>query len=419
MARTFPRLRTLIPLLFALAGCVAQDPNPSPSDAAVDSSLRAAARASQQVHNYSGAVAHYASLYERNPEDQEVVLGYARNLRYLGDVSRAVVVLEAALATRPDDMVLLAEYGRALLAADRPADALVSLARVAEADGADWRARSAIGIAHDLLDQPDLAIAAYQDALAIEPNNPVVLNNLALSQTMAGDIEAGIASLRRALLSSASGVQERQNLAVLLALSGRLDEAEQLIQADLPREMARQNIAYLRALAASSAEGATPPEVLEELPVLTSLPKLEPIPATTEVVVEPVPPAEPEPEAAEAAEAAETNNGTGEDFAAAAADAAEAAFASLGGGTDAAAVDLFGAQLASYTSEQDATEGRASLVGALGDLGSSLRVVAVERGAEPKLYRVYAGPFTPINDAQAVCLDVREAGLDCVVTPAP
>lgn len=393
-----------------VAACAMPSEQPDPKDAAVDSSLRAAALASQEVRNYTGAAAYYASLYEREPDDLDVVLGYARNLRFVGDVDRAIAVLELALREHPDEIALIAEYGRALLAADRAADALPQLERAAEAAPTDWKVRSALGIAHDLLGDYDKAVLAYESALVLAPDSSAVLNNLALSQAMAGQIDEGIATLRRAVLRPAAGVQERQNLALLLALDGGLDEAEQLIEADLPREMARQNIRLLRGFAAARDEGATAPEVLAGLPVLTTAPELAPVPPTVDVAVAPVP-ATTVPDAAPDAEP---------DFATAAAQAADEAFAALAGGSSTAAQG-YGAQLASYASEADAATGRATLERTLGGTaaGRDLVVVPVVLADQSPVYRVYAGSFGTVEEARATCAAVRAAGVACLVSAAP
>jgi len=441
--------RAAVAALFLVAGACAAPPQEimTPQDAAMESSLRAAAIASQEVNNYTGAVAYFASLYERDPSDLEVVLGYARNLRFVGDVGRAVAVLERALEAHPDDARLVAEYGRALLSADRPEDAIVQLERAAILDPADWRVPSAIGIAHDRLDRPAEAVAAYQAAPALAPGNPTILNNLALSQAMAGEIDAGIATLRIASVRPGAGVQTRQNLALLLALGGGLAEAESLVEADLPRAMARVNMAYLRRIAEARAAGASASEVLENLPVLTGEPEIAPVPSTAAVAVEPV--AEPEATTVDEATAdtttADTTTAdetmvevatddattepaaaeTEDDFAATAAEAADEAFASLPDATDAepepGADRMFGAQLASYGDPTAADDGRAELEVALGDIGrrAGIRVMPIEIANQPTIYRIYLGEFGSVGDSRRLCIDARDAGVDCVVTAAP
>lgn len=49
----------------------------------------------------------------------------------------------------------------------------------------------------------------------------------------------------------------RQNLSLVLGLQGKFPEAEKLMRQDLPPEVAENNLAYLRAVAAG-AGGANP-----------------------------------------------------------------------------------------------------------------------------------------------------------------
>ena len=52
--------------------------------------------------------------------------------------------------------------------------------------------------------------------------------------------------LRRAASRPDAGAQERQNLALVLGLEGKMAEAEHLIRQDLPPDVAAANLAYLR-----------------------------------------------------------------------------------------------------------------------------------------------------------------------------
>ena len=48
----------------------------------------------------------------------------------------------------------------------------------------------------------------------------------------------------------AASAKARQNLALLLGMEGRLNDAERLMREDLPPEVADNNLAYLRAVSA-------------------------------------------------------------------------------------------------------------------------------------------------------------------------
>ena len=51
----------------------------------------------------------------------------------------------------------------------------------------------------------------------------------------------------------------RQNLALVVGLQGRIQEAERLAQADLPPDQAAENVAFLRRATAQQKGGAAPP----------------------------------------------------------------------------------------------------------------------------------------------------------------
>ena len=87
--------------------------------------------------------------------------------------------------------------------------------------------------------------------MAIAPDEPSILSNLALSHALAGEPEQAEPLLRRAMDNDLASPQVRQNLALVLALQGRFDEAEQIAAIDSTPEMAAANMAYVRAMMTS------------------------------------------------------------------------------------------------------------------------------------------------------------------------
>ena len=113
----------------------------------------------------------------------------------------------------------------------------------------DWRVYSLLALAHDQNQQPQEARAAYGQALALAPDNPAVLSNLGLWYATHGQPVLAETYLRRAVAQPEAGAQERQNLALVLGMEGKLADAESLMREDLPPEVAAGNLAYLRAVA--------------------------------------------------------------------------------------------------------------------------------------------------------------------------
>ena len=125
-------------------------------------------------------------------------------------------------------------------------------ADAAKAAPRDWEAQSALGVALDYQGKYTAAQQAYALALQASPDNPIILNNLGLSQAEAGQLAAAQATLQKAADQPAATAQVRQNLALLKALAGDFDSAERLSRQDLPPDAVRANAAYYRLLAGAA-----------------------------------------------------------------------------------------------------------------------------------------------------------------------
>ena len=193
-------------------------------------------------------MAFWASEYDTFPNDLEAAQRFAETLRKGGRPDRAASVAQEALQRFSNDRALTLTYGLAQIAARNPQAAVRPLTALAAADARDWRVRSALGAALDQVGRFTEARQAYQEALAIEPNDPGVLTNLGVSHLMEGDPAGAEPFLRQAMAQPNAPAQSRQNLAIAVALQGRFDEAQQLERMDLPPAQAAANLEYLRGL---------------------------------------------------------------------------------------------------------------------------------------------------------------------------
>lgn len=170
--------------------------------------------------------AFWSHEYDLNPSDLEATLKLAASVRKLGNAGRAVEITQTSRTIHPRDPYLLAEHAAGLIADQRALDAIPVLdqgLRVTQGYGRLWSLK---GAALDQMEEYDAARQNYNRALQITPNDPNVLTNLGLSFALSGDLQSAEMWLRRAAGMPGGGSSARENLAMVLQLQGRTDEAE-------------------------------------------------------------------------------------------------------------------------------------------------------------------------------------------------
>lgn len=214
----------------------------------IDASLRSGAEQAEAAHDYPAAAEQYRTLLSRHPQDVSLALTLGRMLRYAGKPQEAAELMKSVIARQGKSAPVLAELGKDYLAADQLPLAVSILGEARDLAPQDWQHYSALGVAYDYQEKSKEAQEAYRAGLAVSPGNPVLLNNLGLSQAQAGGLDEAIATFRQAVDSPQATAQMRQNLALLLALKGDLNGAERMARKDLPPEVVRDNVAYFKML---------------------------------------------------------------------------------------------------------------------------------------------------------------------------
>jgi Flp pilus assembly protein TadD len=151
------------------------------------------------------------------------------------DREGALAAIDRALArgaALPADERARLELAAAGLRDDSAArqKALLNLANATPADAATWQTLAQTAyVRHDY----PQAVAAYQKALQIQPNDVSVLNLLAYSQAFAGDMDGAIVSLRRYQSLRPAEANPLDSMGDIQLMYGHLREAEDLyLQAD-------------------------------------------------------------------------------------------------------------------------------------------------------------------------------------------
>jgi Flp pilus assembly protein TadD len=190
--------------------------------------------------------------WQANPDDVKAGLRYASKLKGVDQSGKALEVMADLARRNPHDGELLAAYGKDLAQAGQGKEAADVLGQVAAGGKADWKVYSALGSALDQQGQHAEARRAYQTALEQKPEEISVHNNLGMSFALEGNLKEAESTLRRAAALPAAARQPRlrQNLALVVGLQGRFDEAREIASKDLPPEQIEANMAYLKSMLA-------------------------------------------------------------------------------------------------------------------------------------------------------------------------
>ena len=198
-----------------------------------------------------------------------------------GSAELALNICTNLLSKRPKDGALLVCRGDALTSMGRNAEAMGLYQQALEMDGRLASAKLGLGRIY-LGSDPARAEALFLDALTSEPRNPQVLNNLGIArdlqgrhseaQTAYGEAIAAAPDLRApqvnlALSMAMSGhageavriirpigersdatPRERHDLAAVLAMDGKTDEAARLLRTDLDGPQADEAVAGYQSL---------------------------------------------------------------------------------------------------------------------------------------------------------------------------
>jgi Flp pilus assembly protein TadD len=195
----------------------------------------------------------WGERYRVNPGDAAAAIRYAQALRAVGQRAQAAAVLEQSAIHNPNDKALLGAYGRALADNGNYQQALDVLTRAHTQDQPDWRILSVQGAVLDQMGRHNDAQRHYASALRLMPDEPSVLSNLGLSYALSKNLPKAEETLRRAAAQPAAEPKVRQNLALVIGLQGRFQEAEGVARGELSPEEAAANVAYLRQMLAQQS----------------------------------------------------------------------------------------------------------------------------------------------------------------------
>lgn len=170
--------------------------------------------------------AFWSREYELNPGDLESAIKLSSAVRKLGNPQRAIEIAQTTRALYPRDPYLTAEFAAGLVAAERAQEAIRPLDEALRTAPGYARLWSLKGAALDQQENYDLARKHYAKALQITPHDPNIMANVGLSYALSGDPVTAEGWLRRAVSVPGASQSVRQNLALILQLQGKDEEAK-------------------------------------------------------------------------------------------------------------------------------------------------------------------------------------------------
>ena len=194
--------------------------------------------------------AFWAHELEIDPADAEAGLKMSAALRQLGQFDKAAETAQNVATANPNNQEAWLEIARAQVGGGNGFYAIDPARKAQALKPKDWRPASLLGVGLEQSERYDEAEAAYRQALALSPDNPGVLTNLAMMKAGQGDGDQAETLLRKAVAQPGATIQVRQNLVLVLGLRGKMAEAEKMMRQDLPPDIANNNLAYLKAMAA-------------------------------------------------------------------------------------------------------------------------------------------------------------------------
>ena len=228
---------------------------PTATPAAPDQPTRRAASAEQRAQAQRldplARAAFWAAEVTITPTDIDAYLALSQAQRDMRRYDEAATSAEQALVIQPSHPEALMTLARARIAQGQGFYAIAPLEQVRAARPNAWEPISLLGVAYEQVQRTDEARAAWAQALALSPENPTVLTNMALAVAGDGDVAQGEALMRRAVAQPGATMQMRLNLALMLGLQGRMPEAEQILRRELPPEQVETNLTWLRTSASS------------------------------------------------------------------------------------------------------------------------------------------------------------------------
>ncbi|MDD5265896.1 MAG: tetratricopeptide repeat protein [Methylococcales bacterium] len=174
------------------------------------------------------ALEHIAAIHSRNKHPE-----------------LALKIYQDILAIDSKNLFANENLGLYLLANGQIGKAKEHLTAAVTKSNSSWKAHNGLGVIADLANNSSEAIAHYQAALAMQPTDPMILNNLGYSYYLSGDKTKAKFYFNQALNFDNRYDRAIHNLALLEIQNGNFSTAVALFNRIMPAYESYNNIGYI------------------------------------------------------------------------------------------------------------------------------------------------------------------------------
>ncbi len=173
--------------------------------------------------NYEDSIAQFQQAIALNPNDANLHNNLGATYQELGRLDEATESYEKALRLNPNHITAHSNLERV----ERAEPIRSTLSTIALPMTSPAEAQQYYAAGNALLEQGNLtaAIAAYQQALQIDPNQPEYYNSLGIALRRHGQLDAAVDAYHQALRLNDQLPEVHANLATVLLAQGRQQEA--------------------------------------------------------------------------------------------------------------------------------------------------------------------------------------------------
>jgi len=220
------------------------------------------------------------NVLARNPGNEDALLTKGDALTTLGQPDEAAVIFSQVLSFDPGSVSANIGLGRIRLSTD-PVGAEELFLEALKHEPRNDVALNDLGIARDLQGRHTDAQTAYRRALGINPEMSAAQVNLALSLAMTGQSHDAVGLLQPLANKPGATEQTRHDLAAVLTMSGDRDAAAKILSRDLPPEQVQQALAAFASAQPNAAATMLSPAQAPPPSAPSAPPPASPAPAAT------------------------------------------------------------------------------------------------------------------------------------------